>query len=118
MATLYEKYGGEAAVTAVVEEFYKRNLSDDRVKHIWATTDMDKLKAHQNAFVSKALGGPDNYAGRDMREAHAHLALTDEHFDAVVENLSAAMSVCGVSDEDISTVCGLLEPLRDACLNR
>ena len=116
--TLYEKYGGAPTVAKVVEEFYRLNLEDDRIKHLFEGVNMEKLRAHQVAFVSKALGGGVEYSGRDMKAAHAHLSLTDEHFDAVVENLTDALDTCGMEEDDIAAVCGVLEPLRDPVLNR
>ena len=57
--SLYEKLGGQAAVVAVVEEFYKRiNLADDRINFIFDQTDMDRLKRHQTAFISFAVEDP------------------------------------------------------------
>jgi hemoglobin len=65
---------------------------------------MDKQAAKQKAFLTVAFGGPNNYTGKDMRMAHAHLVakgLSDSHFDAVVENLAATLTELGVSDEKI-----------------
>lgn len=43
---------------------------------------MAKQAAKQKAFLTMAFGGPNNYSGADMRNAHAHLVakgLNDSH---------------------------------------
>ena len=40
--TLFERVGGQDAVNAAVELFYKKVLSDYRVKHFFDKTDMNK----------------------------------------------------------------------------
>ena len=80
----------------------------------YSVPDLDK----QEAFLTMVFGGPNNYSGKDMREGHKHLALKDEHFDAVVENLGTTLKELGVSDEDIAEVAALAETTRNDVLNR
>jgi hemoglobin len=103
MATLFEQLGGTEAVNLAVDKFYERVLSDDRIKHFFANTDMVKQRAHQKAFLTYAFGGTDKYSGSDMRQAHKHLVaqqgLNHEHFDAVAEDLMLTLEEMGVSEE-------------------
>lgn len=110
--TLFDKYGGDATVDALVTKFYEGVLANDTIKHFFENTDMAKLKNHQKAFVALALGSPNPYTGRNMKEAHAGMGLTDDHFDAVVDELTEAMDSLGVSEDDITTVIGNIEKLR------
>ena len=64
--SLYERIGGEKAVDAAIPIFYKKNLSDARIKMMFEGIDMDRLKKHQKAFMTFALGGPNNYAGKQL----------------------------------------------------
>ncbi len=58
---LYERIGGEAAVSAAVELFYRKVLTDQRINRFFSSTDMDKQIAKQKAFFTVAFGGPNNY---------------------------------------------------------
>ena len=119
--SLYEKLGGEAAVDAAVDIFYRKVLADDRINKFFDDVDMDKQAAKQKAFMTMAFGGPNNYTGTDMREGHAHLVkqgLNDSHFDAVVENLGATLTELGVSDELIGEVVAVCEPTRNDVLGK
>lgn len=117
--SLYEKLGGDVAVDAAVDIFYRKVLMDDRISHYFDDIDMDLQAAKQKGFLTMVLGGPNNYTGKDMREAHKHLkGLNDTHFDAVVENLGATLKELGVTDEDIAQVAGIAESVRGEVLNR
>ena len=47
--TLYERIGGEPAVSAAVEIFYRKVLNDYRINRFFGNTDMDKQIAKQKA---------------------------------------------------------------------
>ncbi|HIG30780.1 MAG TPA: group 1 truncated hemoglobin, partial [Verrucomicrobiales bacterium] len=55
MDTLFNRLGGEAAVDAAVEKFYDKVLSDNRIKHFFADTDMEKQRGHQKKFLTYAF---------------------------------------------------------------
>jgi hemoglobin len=119
--SLYEQIGGDAAVNAAVDVFYRKVLTDDRVSPFFEGVDMDRQAAKQKAFLTMAFGGPHHYSGRDMRAAHAHLismGLNDSHFDAIVELLGGTLKELGVPDNLISQVAAIAESTRNDVLNR
>ncbi len=121
MATLYERLGGEAAVNAAVDIFYRKVLSDDRINDYFEDVDMDAQAAKQKSFLTMVFGGPNNYTGKDMREGHKHLVergLNDSHVDAVIENLGETLKELGVDDADIQEVADIANSVRDDVLNR
>ncbi|MEJ7607779.1 MAG: group 1 truncated hemoglobin [Bryobacteraceae bacterium] len=54
--SLYEQLGGEAAVDAAVDVFYRKVLSDDRISHFFDNVDMDRQIAKQKGFLTMVLG--------------------------------------------------------------
>lgn len=119
--TLFDQLGGEAAVDAAVDIFYQKVLADDRINSYFEGVDMDKQATKQKAFLTVAFGGPNNYSGRGMRNAHAKYVkegLNDSHFDAVVENLGATLKELGVADNLITQVAAVAETTRDDVLGR
>src|SRR3954467_2527087 len=118
---LYEQLGGEAAVDAAVDVFYRKVLSDDRISEFFEGVDMDRQAAKQKAFLTMAFGGPHNYTGKDMRSGHARLVamgLNDSHFDAVVEHLAGTLRELGVGEAEIAQVGAIAESTRNDVLNR
>ena len=119
--SLYEQLGGQAAVDAAVDIFYRKVLSDDRINRFFDGVDMDQQAAKQKAFLTYAFGGPNNYTGLDMRRGHAHLVergLNDGHVDAVVENLGATLRELSVPENLIAQVAAIAESVRDDVLGR
>lgn len=122
MSSIFERIGGEAAVDAAVDLFYSKVLADDRIKHFFESTDMAKQAQHQKRFFAYALGGMPNYPGQSLRDAHASLVekhgLSDVHFDAVVENLGAALTELSVDVHLIKEAAVIVESVRADVLNR
>ena len=119
--TLFQNLGGEAAVDAAVDIFYRKVLSDDRISSFFDAVDMEKQAAKQKSFLTMAFGGPNNYSGMDMRRGHAHLVdkgLNDSHFDAVVENLAATLVELNVAPQYIAEVAALCETTRNDVLGK
>ncbi len=113
--SLYERIGGEAAVNAAVDVFYRKVLADDRISHFFESVDMEKQSAKQKAFLTFAFGGPVQYSGKDMRLGHAHLVekgLNASHFDAVMENLGATLTELGVPADLIGEAAAIAESVR------
>jgi len=118
---LFEKIGGEAAVNAAVDIFYRKVLSDDRINKYFEGVDMEKQAAKQKAFLTMAFGGPNNYTGKAMREGHAHLVkngLNDSHFDAVMENLGATLQELNVPGDLIAQAAAIAESTRADVLGK
>lgn len=118
MSTLYEKIGGQATIEKVVDAFHNSVMADNNLKSFFAKTDMAKQRAHQIAFFSQLLGGPKQYSGRPMDKTHTGMKLSDQHFEAISNYLSAAMSTSGVSAEDISAAMAKVSSLKAAILNK
>jgi hemoglobin len=116
--SVYEKIGGEAAVDAAVDIFYRKVLMDDRIAHFFDTVDMDTQRVKQKAFLTMAFGGPNKYTGKDMREAHKHMKLTELHFTAVAENLIATLQELSVPQPYIDEVVAIALSVKDDVLNR
>lgn len=76
---------------------------------------MERQRRHQAAFVAFALGGP-KYSGRSMEQAHKGMNLQPAHFDAVVEDLVAALKECGVGEQDVVTVVETVGGLKNSIL--
>ena len=118
---LFQKIGGEPAVNAAVDIFYRKVLADDRVNGFFDDVDMERQAAKQRAFLTMAFGGPNNYTGADMRRGHAHLVtrgLNDQHFDIIVEHLAATLKELNVAQDNIDQVAAICESTRKDILGR
>lgn len=121
VASLYDRIGGEAAVNAAVDVFYRKVMDDYRINRFFNNADMDKQIAKQRAFFTMAFGGPNNYTGKDMRAAHAPLVkmgLSNFHFDAVMEHLGATLVELNVPEDLIAEAAAIAESVRGDVLGK
>lgn len=116
--SLYDDIGGKAAVDAAVDIFYEKVLKDDRISRFFSTTNMEVQRAKQKAFLTIAFGGPNHYTGKNMRDAHKHMKLTDEHFNAVAENLVSTLNELNVAQTHIDEIVNILNGAKNDVLNR
>src|SRR6186713_2316909 len=101
--SLYERIGGEPAIMAAVDLFYAKIMKDDVTRPFFEGLDMNAQVQKQIAFMSRALGGPVEYQGRNLRAAHERLVgekgLGDQHFDAVATHLRSTLEELGVAKD-------------------
>ena len=110
--SLYDRLGGKDAITAVVEEFVGRTTTDPRIKFRFFNVDATNLKKNLVDFVCVATGGPCQYTGRDMTTAHAGMDLSDDEFNALVEDLVGALDKFKVPAKEKGEILGALGPLK------
>lgn len=104
---------------AAVERFYSKVVTDDVVGDFFAELDLDKQITKQISFLSRALGGPAEYHGRDLRIAHAPLVergLSNVHFDRVLKLLEESLGELEVPRDLIDEVTESVEATRSEVL--
>ena len=116
--TLFEKYGGFSSVSKVVLSFYDRVLDNDDIGPFFDDVDMAKMVDHQTKFISSLLGGPASYTDVQLRNLHAHLAISDAQFDLLEEILTETLAAHGFDDEDIDAVLAEIEARRVHVIGR
>jgi hemoglobin len=119
--SLFDRLGGQNAVNAAVDIFYRKMLLDERVNYFFDDIDMEQQILKQKGFLTMVFGGPNNYTGKNMQEGHRHLlerGLNDSHVDIVLEHLGATLKELGAHDEDIQKVAAIANSVRDEVLGR
>ena len=110
--TDYERIGGGPAVSAVVGRFYEAVLADPALAPYFDGVEMTALRRHQVLLISQVMGGPVEYDGRELAQAHAGHNITDEAYDKVVDHIVAALKEAGVDDDIIGRLGELVAGLR------
>ena len=93
--SLYERLGGEPAITAVVDDFVGRAAADPKVDFTrhgkYDKIDVPKLKKQLVNLVGQLTGGPQKYTGKDMKTLHKGMKITAAQFDALAGDLVASL---------------------------
>ena len=88
---LYTDLGGKDGIDRLVEASVDNYLADERIKAIFDESNMDRVRAELKDQFCVVAGGPCTYTGHSMEETHKGLHLTNANFNALVEDLQAAM---------------------------
>ena len=116
--SLYERLGGVYAIAAVVDDFVDRLMKDPRLN---ANPKVDEahhrvppagFKYLVTEQVCWATGGPQKYTGKNMKDAHKGLGVTDADFAALVASLKTALDKNKVGEKEQKELFDLLGPMR------
>jgi hemoglobin len=89
--SLYDRLGGLDAITSVVDQFLANVVADARINARFANTDAARLRQMLIDQICNATGGPCEYKGKSMVEVHTGMNITDDEFNALVEDLVASL---------------------------
>jgi len=109
--SIYGDIGGQDALVAVVDDFYERVLDDRELAGFFTGVNLARLKGMQVEFFAVALGGPDEYRGRTMKEVHRGLGITRHQFDLVAGHLDDALRAAGVPGDTVGEIIATVAPL-------
>ena len=116
--SLYERLGGTYGIAGAVDVLVDRlydNVSANRNPHVQAFhAEMGHagFKFLVTAWSIEKSGGPACYPGRDMREAHAHLFVSEEEFDIVATEIAATLYHVGVPQPEHKEFMDIIESYR------
>ena len=111
--TLFERIGGTDAVNAAVDIFYEKVLADESISHFFKGMDMRLQISKQKTFLSYAFGAPMEYTGKNMHDAHAHMDIKEDHFNAVAGHLVATLQELNVPQDLIDEVVAIALSTKD-----
>jgi hemoglobin len=109
---VYEQFGEEAGLVALMDDFMVRLVADPRTKPFFENADQVSVKKHLVEQFCVILGGPCAYTGRDMRTAHKGFDIGRSQFNALVELLQQAMSARHIPFRAQNQLLAKLAPLH------
>jgi hemoglobin len=130
--SLYDRLGGEKGITAIVDDFVTRVIADPRVNWerkgvtrggmslkrnesvAWDPNpqNVQNLKKHLNQFFALATGGPTVYDGRDMKEVHSSMHVSNPEFDATIGDMKATLDKLQVPNDEQKELLAIMESTR------
>jgi len=95
--SLYERLGGVYSIAAVVDDFIDRIMTNPalnanpKVDEAHHRVSKAGFKYLVTEMVCWATGGPQQYTGKAMRESHEHLAITEQEWQAFLQDFQASL---------------------------
>ncbi len=114
--SLFDRIGGKAVLAQIVDTFVKNIETDGRVSHAFAKTRGPRMQHFHDMLVEQLCeltGGPCTYQGKDMKNAHKGMHLTDKQFDAIVEDLQLALAELKIGEREQTELVNVLNPMKE-----
>jgi hemoglobin len=118
MLSLYERLGGVYAIATVVDDFIDRIMDDPRLNanpkvneahYRVARAGFKYLVTEQ---VSAAAGGPQRYTGKPMSDSHAHLDITDQEWQAFLDDFRQTLDKFNVPQAERAELFTIVESTK------
>ncbi|WP_082089486.1 group I truncated hemoglobin [Methanosarcina horonobensis] len=109
--SLYERLGGIYAIALVVNRFSDTVVNDtvagknskNPALRDWHNNKLNRLpglKFMRTLWVAAVSGGPFNYTGKNLADAHRDLRISPEEFDAVAADLEESLDYYNVPERE------------------
>ena len=104
--SLYDRLGGAYNIAPVVDELINKVMSDPRLN---ANPRVDEAHHRVSAagfkyfvteLVCREAGGPQTYSGRSMGDSHRHLMITDEEWEAFMDDWGQTADKFGIPEPE------------------
>jgi hemoglobin len=114
--SLYETLGKQGGIVQIVDDFVAFVIADDDIRDVhkkhFKEGDVAGLKKKLVDQIGQATGGPQKYTGKNMKDAHKGLDISNKDFDALVNDLRKAFVKNKVPDETTTILMKVLESMR------
>ncbi len=118
MLSLYERLGGVYAIATVVDDFIDRVMDDPRLNanpkvneahHRVSRAGFKYLVTEQ---VCQATGGPQRYTGKSMYDSHAHLGITEQEWQAFLDDFRQTLDKFQVPDAERAELFAIVDSTK------
>jgi hemoglobin len=116
--TLYERLGGLPAISLVLSDFVDVFIQDPMILANPAVRERKTpesapyIKYQVTSLVCEATGGPCEYSGLDLREAHDGLNVSEAEWERMVEIFSETLNRHGVPEQEQQDLFAILGPTK------
>lgn len=116
--SLYQALGERVGIQRIVEGMLLNVAKDPRIVEHFRKVDIVRLRDKLVEHLCVDSGGPCRYTGDSMAEAHKGQDLTRSDFNALVENLIAAMDAEKIPVPTQNRLIARLAPMRGEVIEK
>jgi hemoglobin len=116
--SLLRAFHGPEGIQRIADRLVDLNTTDPRIADIFKGQDLPHLKTMLGQQFCYILGGPCQYTGKSMKEAHKDMGIRMSDFNALVENLQKAMDEEHVSFAAQNRLLAKLAPMERDTVDR
>ncbi|MCB5207847.1 group I truncated hemoglobin [Methylovorus mays] len=110
--SLYDRLGGNAVLTAVVDETIDKVSQDPKTSRSFDGVKLPVLKESIVSQLCSLTGGGCQYEGETMENAHADARITNAEFERMVDAMRTALDHQHVGTREKNELLKLLAPMK------
>ncbi len=111
--TLYQQLGGQEAIALITTKLLDRILTNPKIDFLFKETDREDLHKKIVDQICMETGGPCQYEGLDMVEAHSGMEIKYSEYDVFVEDFILAMEDADIHFRVQNKVLAIFAPMRE-----
>ena len=120
--SLFERLGRSSGIERIVDEVATRHLQNPVIAarfrpFVEQPQKLQELKVHLARFLEMGSGGPQRYAGRDMRSAHRGMNISPAEYMAAMDDILAALAHMGIDEPTRKDVLAMAWALKGDIIN-
>lgn len=115
---IFDQFGGKPGLVALMNDFMANLMADARTRPYFANSDREHIKVELVDQFCVILDGPCTYTGRDMEKVHRNLGINRAAFNALVEDLQAAMNKHDIPFRAQNKLLAKLAPMHPAVITK
>jgi hemoglobin len=118
--SLYHRLGGYDALAAVTDDFIHRLATDPKLHKFFVGVSQEHAGRIRQLVLDQlcgATGGPCVYIGREMKEVHRGLNITDDDWQSAITDLTGTLDKFHVKEPERGEVFGLMAKLKPEIVN-
>lgn len=121
-ASLFERLGGSSGIRALVQDIVTLHMENPVIRARFRPylDTPDKLEATRKqlcAFLEAGSGGPAQYSGRSMKDAHRGMNINEAEYMAAIDDILTALRRHGLDDQTQKDVLALAYSLKGDILH-
>lgn len=110
---LYTEIGGKETLSKVYGLALTRIYNDPVIGHYFEGVPKNDLRRELTEQTCELIGGPCDYEGKSMLEAHKDLSIKDSEFFLLVEYVQQAMRDIGLTYQQENRILSHLAPMKE-----
>ncbi|MGD9843354.1 MAG: group 1 truncated hemoglobin [Steroidobacteraceae bacterium] len=121
MASLYERLGGASGISRVVDDVVTAHMANPVIRarflpYLEKEGRIAELKAHTCAFLGAGSGGPEQYKGRGMKDAHRGMNINEAEYMATIDDILMVLNQHDIDQQTCNDILAIAYSLKGEIL--
>jgi hemoglobin len=123
METLFRRLGGQDGIHALVDDIVAAHMENPLIQQRFLPYREDPehlatLKEHLRKFLAMGSGGPEEYEGRSMPEAHRGMNISEAEYMAAVDDIMEVLRDHDIDEQSRKDVLMISYSLRSEIMGK